>query len=152
QGGEGGRCAARASARRHAGDRTEDHRGRAEGACRGSLRRKPDELRGDRTEKRDRAGQGLGQAARKTAEIGMSAQISLHLRGFPALARARQSLYGAARIGDSIVNRNLRPTSSARAVILLGMVALALAGCGRKGPLDLPPTASSPTASVAPAA
>jgi len=82
----------------------------------------------------------------------MRAQISLHLRGFPALARARQSLYGAARIGDSIVNRNLRPTSSAWAVILLGMVALALAGCGRKGPLDLPPTASSPTASVAPAA
>jgi predicted small lipoprotein YifL len=30
------------------------------------------------------------------------------------------------------------------------MVALALAGCGRKGPLDLPPTASAPTASVAP--
>jgi predicted small lipoprotein YifL len=79
-------------------------------------------------------------------------QISLQLRGFPALASARQSLYGAARIGDSIVNRNLRPASSAWAVILLSMVALALAGCGRKGPLDLPPTASSPTASVAPAA
>jgi predicted small lipoprotein YifL len=26
---------------------------------------------------------------------------------------------------------------------LLGVAALALAGCGRKGPLDLPPTASS---------
>jgi predicted small lipoprotein YifL len=29
------------------------------------------------------------------------------------------------------------------------MAALVLAGCGRKGPLDLPPTASSPTASAA---
>ena len=78
------------------------------------------------------------------------AQISLQLRGFPALASATQSLYGAARIGDSVVNRNLCPKSSGWAVILLSMVALALAGCGRKGPLDLPPTASGPTASVAP--
>jgi predicted small lipoprotein YifL len=78
------------------------------------------------------------------------ARISLHLRGFPALASARQSLYGAARIGDSLVNRNLRPKSSGWAVILLSIVALALAGCGRKGALDLPPSASSPTASVAP--
>jgi predicted small lipoprotein YifL len=31
------------------------------------------------------------------------------------------------------------------------MVALALAGCGRKGPLDLPPTSSAPMASAAPA-
>jgi predicted small lipoprotein YifL len=30
------------------------------------------------------------------------------------------------------------------------MAVLTLAGCGRKGPLDLPPTASSPTASAAP--
>jgi predicted small lipoprotein YifL len=78
------------------------------------------------------------------------AQISLQLRGFPALASARQSLYGATRIGDSVVNRNLCPKSSGWAVILLSMVALALAGCGRKGPLDLPPTASAPVASVEP--
>jgi len=32
-----------------------------------------------------------------------------------------------------------RPTSSGWAVILLGVAALALGGCGRKGPLDLPP-------------
>jgi predicted small lipoprotein YifL len=32
------------------------------------------------------------------------------------------------------------------------MAVLTLAGCGRKGPLDLPPTASSPTASAAPTA
>jgi predicted small lipoprotein YifL len=30
--------------------------------------------------------------------------------------------------------------------MLLSMAVLALAGCGRKGPLDLPPTASSPNA------
>ena len=78
------------------------------------------------------------------------AQISLQLRGFPALASARQSLYGATRIGDSVVNRNLCPKSSGWAVILLSIVALALAGCGRKGPLDLPPTASAPVASVEP--
>ncbi len=30
------------------------------------------------------------------------------------------------------------------------MAVLTLAGCGRKGPLDLPPTASSPTVSAAP--
>jgi len=80
----------------------------------------------------------------------LTGQISLQLRGFPALASSRQSLYGAARIGDSVVNRNLCPKSSGWAVILLSVVALALAGCGRKGPLDLPPTASAPTASVAP--
>jgi predicted small lipoprotein YifL len=31
------------------------------------------------------------------------------------------------------------------------MAVLTLAGCGRKGPLDLPPTASAPVASGAPA-
>jgi predicted small lipoprotein YifL len=60
-------------------------------------------------------------------------------------------LYGAARIGDFVVNRNLCPKSSGWAVIVLAMVVLTLAGCGRKGPLDLPPTASSPVASAAPA-
>ena len=59
-------------------------------------------------------------------------------------------MYGAAGIGDSIVNRNLCPKSSGWAVILLGMAVLALAGCGRKGGLDLPPgAASGPTASAA---
>jgi predicted small lipoprotein YifL len=41
------------------------------------------------------------------------------------------------------VNRNYSPASRGSAIILLGVAALALAGCGRKGPLDLPPTASS---------
>ncbi|MBR0691722.1 LPS translocon maturation chaperone LptM [Bradyrhizobium lablabi] len=34
-------------------------------------------------------------------------------------------------------------TPSGWAIIVLGAAALALAGCGRKGPLDLPPTASN---------
>ena len=34
-----------------------------------------------------------------------------------------------------------RPTSSGWTIILLSVTALALAGCGRKGGLDLPPSA-----------
>jgi predicted small lipoprotein YifL len=47
-------------------------------------------------------------------------------------------LYGAARIGDLVVNR-----MRALAVILLSATVLALGGCGRKGGLDLPPNAAS---------
>jgi predicted small lipoprotein YifL len=47
------------------------------------------------------------------------------------------------------VNRNYRPTSSGWALILLSAAVLALAGCGRKGPLDLPPTASPAAAAAA---
>ena len=44
---------------------------------------------------------------------------------------------------------NYRPKYRGWALILLGAAVLALAGCGRKGPLDLPPTASSqPVAAV----
>jgi predicted small lipoprotein YifL len=51
------------------------------------------------------------------------------------------------------VNRKFCPTRPGWAIVLLATAALALAGCGRKGPLDLPPTASSAsTASVAPPA
>lgn len=63
----------------------------------------------------------------------------------PGLARARQSLYGAARIGDFVVNRNL--SLMGWAVVLLSVAALA--GCGRKGGLDLPPNASAPSAANA---
>ena len=47
---------------------------------------------------------------------------------------------------------NYRLTPSGWALILLSAVALALGGCGRKGPLDLPPTAaqSSTATPVAP--
>jgi predicted small lipoprotein YifL len=54
---------------------------------------------------------------------------------------ANQCLYGAARIGDFVVTSNHRLTRSGWALILVA--ALTLGGCGRKGPLDLPPTASS---------
>ena len=58
-------------------------------------------------------------------------------------------MYGAARIGDFEVTANDR-RSFRWALILVGTAALALSGCGRKGPLDLPPTASGqqPTAAV----
>jgi len=52
------------------------------------------------------------------------------------------------RSGDFVVTSKFRPTGWA--IIVLAATALALGGCGRKGPLDLPPTASSAsTASVA---
>jgi len=43
---------------------------------------------------------------------------------------------------------NFRPAPG-WAVVLLSVVALSLAGCGRKGPLDLPPTASGAPAAAA---
>jgi predicted small lipoprotein YifL len=47
------------------------------------------------------------------------------------------------------VNRNDRPKYRGWALVLLSVAVLALGGCGRKGPLDLPPTASSqPAAAV----
>jgi predicted small lipoprotein YifL len=62
-------------------------------------------------------------------------------------------LYGAARIGDFNVTRNFRPASSGSVIILLSVALLTLGGCGRKGPLDLPPSATSPSAAnVAPSA
>lgn len=64
---------------------------------------------------------------------------------------AEQCLYGAARIGDFAVNRDFRPRVSGWAVLFVSVAALTLSGCGRKGGLDLPPTAaSSSTANVAP--
>jgi predicted small lipoprotein YifL len=59
-------------------------------------------------------------------------------------------LYGAARIGDFVVNRYLRLTSSGWAIIVLSTVALALGGCGRKSGLDLPPNAMNSSSAVAP--
>jgi predicted small lipoprotein YifL len=58
-------------------------------------------------------------------------------------------LYGAARIGDVIVTSNFGPASSGWAIVLLSVALLALGGCGRKGALDLPPSATSPAAAAA---
>ena len=58
------------------------------------------------------------------------------------------SLYGAARIGDFLVNWTSSPAASRWAIILLSAVVLALGGCGRKGGLDLPPNAPQPTAAA----
>jgi predicted small lipoprotein YifL len=60
-------------------------------------------------------------------------------------------LYGAARSGDFAVNRKFGPKVPGWAVLLVSLAALTLSACGRKGPLDLPPTAASAsTANVAP--
>ena len=58
-------------------------------------------------------------------------------------------MYGAARIGDFDVTSSSRPTLSGWAIIVLSAAALTLGACGRKGPLDLPPTAHAPVASAA---
>jgi predicted small lipoprotein YifL len=47
------------------------------------------------------------------------------------------------------VNRISSPVSSRLALILLAAATLALAGCGRKGPLDLPPNSSTPALAAA---
>lgn len=47
------------------------------------------------------------------------------------------------RIGEFVVTSNYRPSSRGWAIILLGVTALALGGCGRKAGLDLPPNAST---------
>jgi predicted small lipoprotein YifL len=47
------------------------------------------------------------------------------------------------------VNRICSPVSSKWALVLLATATLALAGCGRKGPLDLPPNASTPALAAA---
>jgi predicted small lipoprotein YifL len=48
------------------------------------------------------------------------------------------------------VNLKLCPKRSGWTALVLAMAVLTLAGCGRKGPLDLPPTSNSPMASSAP--
>ena len=55
-----------------------------------------------------------------------------------------QSLYCASQMGTLVVNRNRRPAAPGWAILVLCAASLALAACGRKGPLDLPPNASSP--------
>jgi predicted small lipoprotein YifL len=53
------------------------------------------------------------------------------------------SVWCGPRIGDFVVTSKFRPAGSGWAIIVLSLTALALAGCGRKGPLDLPPTATN---------
>jgi predicted small lipoprotein YifL len=51
--------------------------------------------------------------------------------------------------GIFIVNSTHRPASLGWAMVLLAVTTLTLAGCGRKGGLDLPPSSSAaPVASV----
>jgi len=47
------------------------------------------------------------------------------------------------------VNRISSPVSSRWALVVLATATLMLAGCGRKGPLDLPPNASTPALAAA---
>ena len=49
------------------------------------------------------------------------------------------------------MTRNYCPTRQGWAIILLSAAVLALGGCGRKGPLDLPPPAAAQSSVAAPA-
>ncbi len=51
--------------------------------------------------------------------------------------------------GDFTVNRTTSPLSSKWAALVLIAASLALASCGRKGGLDLPPNSPAPQASSA---
>ena len=149
QGVEGGGAVAPIASEGHAGDRAENH-GRSLARPFGrSVGEKPQQLRRNRAEERAGAGESLAQAAEKRAKIGLKTRISLQFHDCPALARTRQSLYGAARIGDFVVNRNYSPRRQGWTVILLSAAVLALVGCGRKGALDLPPNTPPQAAAAA---
>ena len=146
---QAGRGAARTAAAGDAGGRAEDYGGSLARAVGGSFGQEPDQLWRHRAEERAVAGQSLAETAGKRAKIGLRKKFRCNFLGFrcpSALARPRQSLYGAARIGDFVVISNYRPSSSGWAIILLSVTALALGGCGRKAGLDLPPTAAAPQA------
>ena len=67
------------------------------------------------------------------------------------LASATQCLYGATRYsGNLVVISNSGPRRSEWAVLAVSVAVLTLAGCGRKGPLDLPPTAASASTATTP--
>jgi len=53
-------------------------------------------------------------------------------------------------LGISKVKSKRRLTSSGWAIIVLGVAALALGGCGRKSGLDLPPNAMNAASTAAP--
>jgi predicted small lipoprotein YifL len=53
------------------------------------------------------------------------------------------------RIGDLTVTRNYSPKSLGWAIIVLSAAVLVLAGCGRKGGLDLPPNTPPQAAAAA---
>jgi predicted small lipoprotein YifL len=85
----------------------------------------------------------VAEAAAKRAKFRLSDECTGKFERASGLARTDQSLYGAAAFWDFDVNRSERRNYQGWALILVSATALALSGCGRKGPLDLPPTASA---------
>ena len=125
---------------------TEGGAGRAVG---GSVGEKPHQLWRNRAEKRAGAGQGVAQAAGKGAKVGLSLQNSAAISWSSRPRQNRAIFVWCRRIGDFVVNRKLRPTFRDGPSSCLGVAALALGGCGRKGGLDLPPNAASQASSAA---
>ena len=129
---DAGRGAAPAAACRHAGDRAANQRGRVHRAVGRPLGEKPGQLRRHRAEKRARAGEKMAAQAGKR-----------EILTFPA----RFGLDGLVCYGEINPRSAFLSRFSARPLVSLALIgalvaALALAGCGRKGPLDPPPAAS----------
>jgi predicted small lipoprotein YifL len=86
----------------------------------------------------------MAQAAGKRAKIGLSREIALCFVKLQASPERVNLCMVPPKFGDIAVITALRPGPSRWAVVLLAAAALALAGCGRKGALDLPPNAAGP--------
>ena len=92
------------------------------------------------------------EAAGKRAKIGLRQKFRCNFMA--SVARRLSPEQGnlcmvRPRIGDFVVTSNYRLSSSGWAIILLSVTALALAGCGRKGGLDLPPNAPNASSQAA---
>ena len=62
----------------------------------------------------------------------------------PSPAAGGSGTIGVSFLGTSGVTGNHRPAAAKLALLGAAALLIALGGCGRKGPLDLPPTASNP--------
>src|SRR5262245_59367643 len=88
-----------------------------------------------------------GSSGWKRAKIGLNRDLGGNFIGLRS--RHGGAIFGwCRRLWDLAVNRSSSPLSPKWAVILLAAAVLALAGCGRKGPLDLPPTGTQPSAAA----
>ena len=84
-----------------------------------------------------------GASGWKKSEIWAEPGISAAISSLPGSRQIRAIFVWCRRFGDIIVISNSSLLSPRWAFVVLAAATLALAGCGRKGPLDLPPTGSS---------
>ena len=85
---------------------------------------------------------GAGSSDWKKSENWAEPRFTSQISSISGPRQSEAIFVWCGRFGDIAVNRISNPLSSRWTVVLLAAAALALAGCGRKGPLDLPPSAS----------